>query len=291
MNVKGFKISYYQAKLLSHMVEWECHAEVKRLRAGRRGVSSFRFLYYGDYRARGGHANYPPGQARLVEEREFPTHRAGRSVDALIKKGLLTKKPIKSDWGWVTHYLAQVPDWVAEVVRDPDKLAAHTRAKPVAEAPLHTHADLIRALAAHFAPPEWVFVDEAPIGTGGANQRIDGFALNCWKSKGYRRLAFEVKARRSDWTREMKNPWKRQPAMQWATHFYFVTPVGLVTVKELPKDTGLITFDENLNMRYARRAPRGNGKPASWQQTAALLRRVLMISGEERDAKQTGSSI
>ncbi len=64
---------------------------------------------------------------------------------------------------------------------------------------------------------------------GGYGARtMDAWAMNCWESTGFRKIAFEVKVSRSDFLRELKDPRKREPAMKVSHQFYFVAPAGMI---------------------------------------------------------------
>ena len=95
---------------------------------------------------------------------------------------------------------------------------------------------------------EWVFFRELRVGVGwavGAEQRLDAWAMNLWPSKGFQRLAFEVKVSRSDFLREKKKPGKRDAGFLVSNRFYFVAPVKLIGTNEVPEDCGLIEISSN----------------------------------------------
>ena len=99
--------------------------------------------------------------------------------------------------------------------------------------------DLEGLVAARFPPPEWAVVHELRAGVGfssrGVDQRIDVVAFNCWPSKGWHRLAFEIKRTRQDFMREIERPQKRQWVEENFHQTYFVTPHGLVKYDEVPE--------------------------------------------------------
>jgi hypothetical protein len=55
-----------------------------------------------------------------------------------------------------------------------------------------------------------------------------------------KRVCYEVKAVRSDFLCEMKNPLKRRIGMHFSNEFFFVTPAGMLSLDELPTECGLI---------------------------------------------------
>jgi hypothetical protein len=86
-----------------------------------------------------------------------------------------------------------------------------------------------------------VFIPELRVGTGygkGKEQRIDAYLLHCWGSLD--RIAFEIKASRGDFLRELKQPLKRRAALVLSNEFYFVAPEGVIKQDELPLECGLI---------------------------------------------------
>lgn len=69
---------------------------------------------------------------------------------------------------------------------------------------------------------------------------IDMMVFNCWPSKGWLRIAFEIKTSRSDFLDELKRPEKRWLAQMYSHQFYYVAPKGVVEMRELPGGCGLI---------------------------------------------------
>ncbi|HYP07031.1 MAG TPA: hypothetical protein VER03_12440 [Bryobacteraceae bacterium] len=108
-----------------------------------------------------------------------------------------------------------------------------------------TAADLLNIIEAgmHGSRSEWLFLRELRVGTSrrsGDMQRVDAFALNSLPHTGMKRVCYEVKVLRADFLNELKHPLKRRMGMRYSNEFYFVTPAGLVDVREVPVDCGLI---------------------------------------------------
>ncbi|HZQ50834.1 MAG TPA: hypothetical protein VFB14_01495 [Bryobacteraceae bacterium] len=102
--------------------------------------------------------------------------------------------------------------------------------------------DVVEA-ALHAQGREWIFLRELRIGTGHRHhelQRLDAFALNCLPHLGMRRICYELKASRADFLGEVKRPLKRRIGMRFSNEFYFVTPVGMLALDEIPADCGLV---------------------------------------------------
>lgn len=116
---------------------------------------------------------------------------------------------------------------------------------PLPPAEALTASQLLDVLeqAVHSARAEWLFLRELRVGTGRRNndsQRMDAFALNSLPHTGMKRICYEVKISRSDFLCELKHPLKRRIGMRYSNEFYFVTPPGLVDVREIPEACGLI---------------------------------------------------
>lgn len=122
-----------------------------------------------------------------------------------------------------------------------------------------TTEDVIDAIYMRHNPREgWVVVDEVKVSTGigfgvskyfdvqnhDLDQRIDVFAINTWPSRGFLRVAYEVKVSRSDFLKEMADSNKRKTAMNLSNEFYFAAPSGVIGNSDLPKECGLIEMDE-----------------------------------------------
>jgi hypothetical protein len=110
-------------------------------------------------------------------------------------------------------------------------------------APQAKTADIIDALRRLHPTHEgqWCFIDELRLGVGYSKatceQRIDAFATHCWTP--YERVAYEVKASRSDFLREMKKPRKRARGLLLSNEFFFAAPAGLIKPEEVPPECGL----------------------------------------------------
>lgn len=106
-----------------------------------------------------------------------------------------------------------------------------------------THLLNIVERAVHSKNSEWLFLRELKVGMSkrnGSVQRLDAFALNSLPHMSMKRVCYEVKMSRADFLNELRTPLKRRIGMRYSNEFYFVTPLNLVTLAEIPAECGLI---------------------------------------------------
>lgn len=103
---------------------------------------------------------------------------------------------------------------------------------------------------------EWATIVELSGGVGatGYDSRADVVAFNCWPSKGWHRLAFEVKRTRADFMREVDNPMKRQWLEKHFHQCYFVVVPDIVKDDELPEGWGLLVSTKSGDKLIRRKA-------------------------------------
>jgi len=128
----------------------------------------------------------------------------------------------------------------------------------------------------HDDPEKSLLIFEFYPTTGGnwnAPRRYDAVAFEFWKSNGFRRIVYEIKVSRGDFLAEIRDPEKRQPAMEFANQFFFVVPVGLVKKNEVPEGCGLIMVNADAESRIVRSAPIMNeNHTPEWGLVASLVR-------------------
>jgi hypothetical protein len=170
------------------------------------------------------------------------------------------------------------------------------KSDPASYRPDMTASEVLDVLARGYetragANQEWVFLRELRVGTAadevhfdaeagqivkaGWAQRLDAFAVNCWPSKGFRRIAFEVKVTRSDFLSEIKDPGKRQAGLAMSNEFYFVTPRGLVDPSEIPPECGLIEVTPEGGRRKTVAAPHRDVPELSMRSVVSMLRHAF----------------
>lgn len=118
-------------------------------------------------------------------------------------------------------------------------------------------ADLEELIRQKYPAGEWAVVFELAKGTGanGQDGRIDAAAFNCWPSKGFHRLAFEVKRSRGDFMRELERPAKRAWVESNFHQTWFVVSAGLVKPEEVPESWGLLmATKEGTELRKVKQA-------------------------------------
>lgn len=73
------------------------------------------------------------------------------------------------------------------------------------------------------------------------NRTIDVIVMNLWPSRGLDIWGIEIKASRSDWLREVKNPEKADKIFSMVNSFFVaVADKDIIKPGELPKDWGLL---------------------------------------------------
>jgi hypothetical protein len=141
--------------------------------------------------------------------------------------------------------------------------------------------NLIELLAANNPPPACAFIPEFRCGTGYSREsRADAIAMHLWPSapQGLELVGFELKVSRSDWLRELKQPYKADPIKQFCDRWYVVCANDKIVkyVDELPKGWGLI-FAEDGNLVTFIEAPKLNPLPLDRAFIAALMRRATRV--------------
>lgn len=154
--------------------------------------------------------------------------------------------------------------------------------------------DIVEVLRERYAPPEWAFFSELRAGTGyrsfkrkGRNpeQRFDGWAINCYPSKGHTIISFEVKVSRQDFLNEINNPDKRAQAIAFSNEFYFVVPEGLVEIQEIPKECGLMEV-KGKGIKTIKKPIFNSDPKLDWGLVASIARRNTEMSDNQYQTMQ-----
>jgi len=123
---------------------------------------------------------------------------------------------------------------------------------------------------------EWALFFELRSGTGYANtvSYVDAFAFNLWPSKKHWRVAYEIKASRADFLRELAKPQKRAWALEISNEFWYVCYPGVAKPEEIPQGCGLLVADEKLTkLRKTVQAQQRDARMFTLTEIGALARR------------------
>ncbi len=168
--------------------------------------------------------------------------------------------------------------------------------------------NLVAARHPHGPMParQWIYAEEVRVNTGfgadrdlpmghpvriGWEQRIDAFAIHCWESRKYERVAYEVKISRTDLRRELVQSEKAAAAMALSNRFYLVLDHDVTYDDlEIPDEWGILQLripdpplpygsvqedvDERSNLRTSVRAPWRNTEKPGFGFMLSLARRV-----------------
>lgn len=135
--------------------------------------------------------------------------------------------------------------------------------------------EICAALRARFAAPEYALLFEVRSGTGhsGSVRYADALAMGLWPSRGLDLTGFEIKASRSDWLRELKEPQKADRIASFCDRWYVVTGAkDIVLPGELPTAWGLIIPRGDKLMVLKEAPPLPDPQPVSRRFLASLLR-------------------
>lgn len=105
---------------------------------------------------------------------------------------------------------------------------------------------LYAALAKHFSEADWWLVYEVGLFNGAQDggdstyRRADAFAICTWASRSWEIHGIEVKATRSDWLAELREPAKADAAIRICRKWWVCAPPDVVKEGELPEGWGLL---------------------------------------------------
>lgn len=104
------------------------------------------------------------------------------------------------------------------------------------------------SLRRRYGGSAWTLVFEF---SGPNGRRADAFAVSRTKSNNFQIVAFEIKASRSDWLSEKKDPKKQEHFVGIADEFYVVAArKGIVSESEVPEGWGLLELKPNSERLY-----------------------------------------
>lgn len=107
--------------------------------------------------------------------------------------------------------------------------------------------DIDMAVRAHYGKPPWVYLPrlrQAP--AWDSRTEIDGYAIRWGSTASF--AAFEYKVTLADFRNDIDTG-KWETWFERSTHFYYVTPAGLVNRGDVPPDCGLIEVSASKRHR------------------------------------------
>jgi hypothetical protein len=127
---------------------------------------------------------------------------------------------------------------------------------------------------------------EVANGTGSsASRSADIVVLNLWPSRGMDFNGYEVKTARSDWLRELKQPEKAWPVMQYMDRWWLLAAPNVAKLDEIPSNWGFMEFN-GVKSRVLKPAPKLEPKAVTRTFLGALLRKpVRDVEGMVNRAK------
>lgn len=153
------------------------------------------------------------------------------------------------------------------------------------------------ALQQRHPEPEWLYMPQVRTKTGGSDtvgadldsvRYLDAFAMNCYESKGFRRVGYEIKVSRGDWLRELEDPRKRAQGYFLCHEFWYAVAPGVyhagdeVDVSIRGKKwtnaldgCGIIEVQPDGTLRVIRRATKREAWPMPDTFVASLLRQYV----------------
>jgi hypothetical protein len=139
---------------------------------------------------------------------------------------------------------------------------------------------MMAALRRRHDPSRWLLADEVALPGGLRGQRMDALAMSYWPSDAHVRHAYEVKASRGDFLREIATPAKREWAISCSERFWFAVAPGVAEVAEIPAEAGLLVLDGE-EFEIVRTAPTRVVAPAGVELMLALARRAEAFARRE----------
>jgi hypothetical protein len=120
---------------------------------------------------------------------------------------------------------------------------------------------------------EWLFAGEVGLLGFQNQQRIDAFAVALWPSKKAIRHSYEIKVSRQDFLNEIKNPQKRQFALDNSEQFWFAIADGIADKSEIPDEAGLLIY-KNDKLISVKNAPKRKVPPITTDMLLSIAKRM-----------------
>lgn len=132
---------------------------------------------------------------------------------------------------------------------------------------------ILEALRSLYSESEWLFAGEVGLLGFQNQQRIDAFAVALWPSKKALRHSYEIKVSRQDFLNEIKNPQKRQFALDNSEQFWFAIADGIADKSEIPDEAGLLIYKNDKLIR-AKNAPKRKVEPITQDMLLSIAKRM-----------------
>jgi hypothetical protein len=138
-----------------------------------------------------------------------------------------------------------------------------------------TTKEVLDALHRYYEDGEYLKLEEVGEDAHRQGRKIDLLVITTWQSRGYQRIAIEIKVSMSDFRKEIKSPAKADFWWRHSNRFMIAAPKELeAKIKlELPPNWGLLSVDEKGKVKIAvRPEPNRSPEPFTWQQQIGLMR-------------------
>ena len=143
-------------------------------------------------------------------------------------------------------------------------------------------------LKAKYTEPEHALFFEVPANPDSSGRRIDALSIALWRSRAFAITGFEVKASRSDWLRELKDPSKGEELFKYCDYFYVVASQvsgkDIVKADEIPENWGYMRATPK-GLRIIKKAPKLVPLPMTQAFMVSILRREGRREAESLVAK------
>ena len=136
--------------------------------------------------------------------------------------------------------------------------------------------DAMELLRARFPSNAYAVLEEVRDAAGFyAGRSGDCLVMSLWPSRGLTLQGFEIKASRSDWLRELKNPEKAESLWGYCDRWWLLTEdEKAAQFAEIPETWGWMSV-KGTRLKVLRDAPKLDPKPLTRSFLAALLKRAV----------------
>jgi len=137
--------------------------------------------------------------------------------------------------------------------------------------------DIYKILFKRYKGTEHAYMEEVSDAAGfGRSRSADAVVMNLWPSRGLHLTGFEVKASRTDWLKELKNPAKAENIIKYCDYWWLLAGDDSVVLQpgiEIPTTWGYMVIRKN-RLVVVKEAPKLEPAVLSRSFLAAMLKRV-----------------